>query len=56
MHLNPVRVSELKTPSEERKMLDGYYWSSHQHYTGRRKKLAAACETALGDEAKGTQG
>lgn len=39
VHLNPVRVSDLKDPAERRKVLRSYYWSSYLQYIGRRKKL-----------------
>ena len=39
VHLNPVRVSELETEAERRKVLNTYFWSSYLQYIGRRKKL-----------------
>ena len=39
VHLNPVRVSELPSIPERRKVLNTYYWSSYLQYIGRRRKL-----------------
>jgi putative transposase len=39
VHLNPVRVSKLRSVNERRKVLNSHYWSSYLQYIGRRKKL-----------------
>ena len=40
VHLNPVRVDELRdAPEEAMKRLRSYYWSSYLQYIGRRKRL-----------------
>lgn len=40
VHLNPVRVEELRNaPQEAMERLRSYYWSSYLQYIGRRKRL-----------------
>jgi len=40
VHLNPVRVDELRdAPEEAMERLRSYYWSSYLQYIGRRKRL-----------------
>jgi len=40
VHLNPVRVEELRdVPEEAIERLGSYYWSSYLQYIGRRKRL-----------------
>lgn len=40
VHLNPVRVDELRdAPEEAMKRLRSYYWSRYLQYIGRRKRL-----------------